>query len=175
LALVDPMEIPIFNCSREVEFAPGPISTKLISIFSNLEKWTLPQEGLSQLGDDYYLGNWNNLFYTPEDVFPSWAALVWVGKDHALDIKPPTGLLTNKKDHAQHTKTDLAPPQVREDPRFCAQSIRRYPWFKIQMLDDVWYNFCLMEGEFDTWEKCIYWFTKISELHCHHRDPVCFR
>jgi hypothetical protein len=175
LAVVDPMDIPIFNCSREVEFAPGPLSPKLISLFPNLEKWTLPQEGLSQLGDDYYLGNWENLFHTPEDVFPTWAALVWVGKDHAPDIRPPTGLLANKRDHAKHTKTDLAPPQVREDPRFCSQSIRRYPWFKTQKLDDVWYNFCLMEGEFDTWEKCVIWFSKFSELHRHHRDPVCFR
>jgi hypothetical protein len=150
LAVVDPMEIPIFNCSWEVEFAPGSLSPKLISLFPNLEKWMLPQEGLSQLGDDYYLGNWKNLFHTPEDVFPTWAALVWVGKDHAPDIMPPTSLLANKRDHARHTKTYLAPPQMREDPRFCSQSIKRYPWFETQELDDVWYNFCLMEGEFDT-------------------------
>ena len=57
LAVVDLVDIPIFNCSREVEFIHGPISPKFIGLFPNLEKWTLPQEGLSQLGDDYYLGN----------------------------------------------------------------------------------------------------------------------
>ena len=137
LAIVDPVDIPIFNCSKEVEFALGSISLKLIGIFPNLEKWTLPQEGLSQLGDDYYLGNWENCFHSPNDIFPTWAALVWMGKDHAPDIRPPTGLSANKRDHARHTKTNLAPPQVREDPRFCSQSIRRYPWFKTQKLDDV--------------------------------------
>ena len=110
LAVVDPVDIPVFNCCQEVKFAFGPISSKLISIFFNLEKWTLPQEGLSQFGDDYHLSNWKNLFHTLKDVFPTWTALVWVGKDHAPDIKPPTGLLANKRDHACHTKTDLAPP-----------------------------------------------------------------
>ena len=110
LAVFDPMDIPIFNCSREVEFMPGPVSPKITGLFPHLEKWTLPQQGLSQLGDDYYLGNWENLFHSPNDVFPTWAALVWVGKDHAPDIRPPIGLLANKRDYARHTKTDLAPP-----------------------------------------------------------------
>ena len=110
LAVVDSVDIPIFNCSREVEFIPGPISPKLIGLFSNLEKWTLSQESLSQLGDDYYLSNWESLFHSLEDVFPTWAALMWIGKDHAPDIRPPIGLLANKRDYARHTKTDLAPP-----------------------------------------------------------------
>ena len=76
LAVSDPQDIPIFNCSMEVEFTQGPISLKLIGLFPNLKKWTLPQQGLSQLGDDYYLGNWENLFHCPDDEFPTWAALV---------------------------------------------------------------------------------------------------
>ena len=71
LAVRDPQDIPIFNCSREVEFTSGPISPKLIGIFSNLEKWTLPQQGINQLGDDYYLGKRENLFHSSDDVFPT--------------------------------------------------------------------------------------------------------
>ena len=61
------------------------------------------------------------------------------------------------------------------DSRFCASSLRRYPWELDQKLDDVWYNFCLMEEEFDSPSNCAFWFKKFVEAHKFHRDPMCFR
>ena len=119
--------------------------------FPNLETWLLPSGPPSQLGDDFYLGQWDNLFFRKEDdPLPSWDALLWIGKDHPPSITPPTGLLSNRRFRDAHLTTLTLLSQVSGDSRFCATSYRQYLWKVDQKLDEVWYNFCLMEGEFDS-------------------------
>ena len=74
-----------------------------------------------------------------------------------------------------HLTSLVAPPSILCDSRFCASSLRRYPWKLDQKLDDVWYNFYLMEGDFDNPSNCAFWFKKLVEAHKFHRDPECFR
>ena len=144
--------------------------------FPNLENWTLSSGPASQLGDNFYLGQWDHLFACKdEEPLPSWDALLWIGKDHPIGITPPTGLLSNRRYRDTHLTSLVAPPSILCDSRFCASSLRRYPWKLDQKLDDVWYNFCLMEGEFDSPSNCAFWFKKFVEAHKFHRDPVCFR
>ena len=150
----DPTQVIPFKGLSEVLLSNlqlGPMRSQIAQEFPELESWTVPQALQTRFGDDYYLGKWDNLFHKKEDApFPTWDAIVWIGKDHGLDVRPPPSLLASGRYIGRHTKNDLAPPQVRQDPRFCATTIRRYPWYKDQQLDTIWYNFCLMEGEYDT-------------------------
>ena len=131
--------------------------------FSNLENWTLSSGPVCQLDDDLYLGQSDHLFARKEDgPLPSWNALLWIGKDHPVSIMPPTGLLSNQRYMDTHLTTLVAPPSILCDSRFYASSLRRYPWKLDQKLDEVWYNFCLMEGEFDSPSNCSFWFKKFA-------------
>ena len=91
-----------------------------------------------------------------------------------MTLLPPIGLLSNRRYRDTHLTSLTAIPSVLCDSRFCAASLRSYPWKLDQKLDDVWYNFCLMEGKFDSPSNCAFWFKKSAKAHKYHRDPVCF-
>ena len=144
--------------------------------FPNLENWTLSSGPASQFGDDFYLGQWDHLFARKdEEPLPSWDALLWIGKDHPIGITPPTRLLSKRRYRDTHLTSLVAPPSILCDSRFCTSSLQRYPWKLDQKLDDIWYNFYLMEGDFDNPSNCAFWFKKFVEAHKFHRDPLCFR
>ena len=171
--------MPLLDCSVEADFKKPETSTHLSKLrveFPDLEKWTLPRGPASQFGDEYYLGQWDHLFAKPSDEpIPSWDALLWLGKDHPIDIAPPTGLLANRRFRENYLFSLTPPSQVVINSRFCALTHRRYPWKMDQKLNDVWYKFCLMDGEFDSPSNCAFWFKKFAEEHKTHQDPVCFR
>ena len=174
-----PQGMPLLDCSVKADFKKPETSAHLSKLrveFPDLEKWTLPCGPASQFGDEYYLGQWDHLFAKPShQPIPSWDALLWLGKDHPIDIAPPIGLLANRRFRENHLFSLTPPSQVVIDSRFCAVIHRRYPWKMDQKLDDVWYNFCLMDGEFDNPSNCAFWFKKFAEEHKTHRDPICFR
>ena len=126
-----PQGMPLLDCSVEVDFKKPETSTHLSKLrveFPDLEKWTLPRGPASQFGDEYYLGQWNHLFAKPSDEpIPSWDALLWLGKDHPIDIAPPTGLLANRRFRENHLFSLTPPSQVIIDSRFCGLIHRRYP------------------------------------------------
>ena len=175
----NPEGMPLFDGAAECELKQSELASHTNQMrveFPNLENWTLSSGPASQLGDDFYLGQWDHLFARKdEEPLPSWDALLWIGKDHPIGITPPTGLLSNRRYKDTHITSLVAPPSILCDSRFCASSLRRYPWKLDQKLDDIWYNFCLMEGEFDSPSNYYFWFKKFAEAHKYHRDPVCFR
>ena len=146
--------MPLLDYSVEADFKKSKTSAHLSKLhveFPDLEKWTLPRGPASQFGDEYYLGQWDHLFAKPsKEPIPSWDALLWLGKDHPIDIAPPFGLLSNRRFRENHLFSLTPPSQVIIDSRFCGLTHRRYPSKMDQKLDDVWYNFCLMDGEFDS-------------------------
>ena len=135
-----PQDMPLLDCSVEADFKKPETSAHLSKLrveFPDLEKWTLPRGAASQFGDEYYLGQWDHLFAKPSDEpIPSWDALLWLGKDHPIDIAPPTGLLANSRFRENHLFSLTPPSQVIIDPRFYALTIGVIPgrWTRSWMM-----------------------------------------
>ena len=122
----------LFDGALEYELKRSDLashSTQMWVEFSNLENLTLSSSPANQLGDNFYLDQWDHLFARNEDEsLPSWDALLWIGKDHLVSITLPIELLSNRRYRDTHLTTLAAPPSILYDSHFCASSLRRYPW-----------------------------------------------
>ena len=76
----NPQGMPLFDGTAECELKPSELAShtnQMRVAFPNLENWTLSSGPASQLGDDYYLGQWDHLFACKdEEPLLSWDALL---------------------------------------------------------------------------------------------------
>ena len=72
--------MPLFDGAVECELKQSKLASHFNQMrveFSNLENWTLLSGPTSQLADDYYLGQWDQLFACKDnEPLPSWDALL---------------------------------------------------------------------------------------------------
>ena len=76
----NPQGMPLFYGAAECELKQSKLalhSNQIRVEFPNLKNWTLSSGPASQLGDDYYLGQWDHLFaHKDDEPLPSWNALL---------------------------------------------------------------------------------------------------
>lgn len=147
---------------------------RLLGMDFDLAGWIVPQH--TNRSDHRFLGKYENLFVKAEHQpeFLTWDALLWLGRDFGGYSEPllhDIDVLICREKHLRHERD---PIQVELDPRWC-KTPRRYLWKPDAKLDTVWYNWCLMEGRWDTPDDCYRSYGQFFQNHRCHSDPVCFR
>jgi len=170
-------KVPIWDVAAELSFVRPQIGEplKVLPGMSDaLVTWKLPDSSYSA-SQDRFLGCYASLFEKPFDVpFPSWSAVMWLGRDHSEIHRAPLVAL-DKLDHMERAFRVSEPPKsVVSDPRFCSCP-RRYFWREEAKLDSLWYNWPIIPGKFSTYSECADSYSRFSLEHRSHKDPVCFR
>lgn len=99
-----PQGIPIWNFSADLAFKRPPLgetNSMPPGVLSRLITWKIPLPTMSSVWDDQFLGNYEQLFEADMDIpFPSWEALLWIGRDH-IDVRAPPIVAMESMDHTE--------------------------------------------------------------------------
>jgi hypothetical protein len=147
----------------------------LLGLDPELDNWSAAQQ--TTPADNRFLGRWENLFVKNEHPpdFLNWDALTWLGKDFGNQSDILTHSVEALISGEAYMRVEGVPHNVQADPKHCQDCKRRFLWRADAKLDTVWYNWPIVEGNFDTMEHCVQSYYRFFFMHKDHLGPVCFR